>query len=334
MGLHTNHVQTRSIAYLFKLNHHPRQVPFMGFRGKYQNKMKRHFLISYILSAFLALAAVSCNKESAPDTPRRAVRFNAAAANVALPESRSTRATDASWTLNDRVGIRMFNTQGNTVTGYENWLYTVSNAANGTFVPAAEDMYYPVDGSKVGFTAYYPYREAVTDSYAIDIKDQSNPAAIDLLYVKTAVDYTKENTSVPLAFNHQLSKFIIKTSVGNGITSLAGMSVTISGMPTTAAFNLHSGVSDTPANIADIFPVTVTDGALYHAIVIPGKDIANVTVDFKVGNETFTWQPNALTFEPGKSYIWEVTVGRTAVTVVGSDIKDWITVELGTGISN
>ncbi len=291
--------------------------------------MKKHYSIYYLFAATIALVAVSCSKESAPDTTPQAVHFTTA---IATPST--TRASGAAWAANDRVGIRMFDAQGATVNAYDNRLYTVSDPAAGTLTPSAEDMYYPLDGSKVGFSAYYPYQQGVTETYSINIADQSKPADIDLLYAKTAVVYAKKTTAVPLAFSHQLSKFVIKTQKGAGITSLAGMSVTLNGMPTTASFNLHSGVLGTPATLQTIPTLSVTDGALYEAIVIPGKDIANVTLDFTIGNETFKWKPNALTFEPGKAHEWEVTVSRSAVSGIQGAITDWTTQNNGNGVAH
>ncbi|MDR3061749.1 MAG: fimbrillin family protein [Dysgonamonadaceae bacterium] len=55
--------------------------------------------------------------------------------------------------------------------------------AGGNDIPVAVRFFYPQDGSKVDFVAYYPYKLLQTNYiYPIDVKTQTTPTDIDILY--------------------------------------------------------------------------------------------------------------------------------------------------------
>ena len=274
-----------------------------------------------LYAVFVAMACTACSKENENvSTTPQAVRFTTSIA---------TKATGAKWAQRDSIGIRMFDGSNNTVNGYTNRLYTTDTL--GVLTSAAEDMYYPLDGSNVGFSAYYPYLPNLTDTYTVDVTNQSVPTKIDLLYAHSAVSYNKRTAMVPLTFNHSLSKFVIKTHAGVGISSLAGMQVTIQGMNTSAPFHLTDGTFGTPTQVAPLPTRTITDGEQYEAIVIPAATLSAITVEFTLSGELFTWHAPALTFEAGKAHEWEVTVTRTGVSGIQGSIIPWTNGTGGSG---
>jgi endonuclease G len=70
-----------------------------------------------------------------------------------------------------------------------------------------------LSAEKVDFIAYHPYKSLTDFQYPIDLSDQSNPTALDLMYANNAKNIDKSNNTVPLIFVRQLSKVSINLSL-------------------------------------------------------------------------------------------------------------------------
>ncbi len=286
-----------------------------------------------------ALLGVGCSQDEgfADGGCRVAVVFNTSlAGQTAGP---LTKAAGTAWDTGDEVGIFML-TAGGTLPGNivdagtaaaaDNRLYT-ADASGVLSPPAGNPIYYPQSGN-VDFIAYYPHRTAPGTNpyiYKVDVSDQSDPAAIDLLYAKKP-GVAKSQTAVPLVFEHQLSKLTIGVAKGTGMASVdfTTMTVSIGGMPVTADFDLNGGA--TPLTVtggpAAFVPRIVTAGSLYDAILVPqtANAYASRTVVFTVGGAPYTWAiPAATAFEGGSHHTYTVTVNKTGLTVSTGDITDW-----------
>ena len=295
---------------------------------------------------FLSLAAVvalaSCSKSEAPVNASAPVRFTAAIAGEALPAA-ATRAAGTTWAANDAIGIFMVNHGLTTIAENASDKQYTTAAGDGNFAAAdaSNEIYYPMDGSAVDFIACYPYTAGATLTTPVNIaigttQTTASQPGFDLLYAKadnSAAGYSKTTSAaVGLKFSHQLSKLVLNTTAGEGVGSaLTGMTVKIVGMNTANTFDLSTGaLGVTPGTPAAITPRTITDGASYDAIIMPGSYAAGVvTVEFTVGTETFIWNVGAITFASGSAYTYDLTLKRTGVTVT-SNITDWIP-ETGTG---
>ena len=271
-------------------------------------------------SLLLLLFVLSCTQQDAllPESPQ-AVRFTTTVSAGATPTATSTL-----WTLGDTIGIRMTDANG-AVGDYLNVPYATGD--DGLFSAAAGgEMFYPVNGSKVAFTAYSPYAPSLTNgSFPVNISGQYNPKAIDILYAKTGFEYDKTSTGVTLPFKHIMSKFIIKAIAGSGITSLAGMSVEITGLNTTASFNTATGALTSSGNSAAIVPRTIADGRQYEAIILPATLAADsVQVTLIVDGNPYVWNAPELEFAAGTLQEWTLTVNRTGITAVLETITPWM----------
>jgi hypothetical protein len=266
---------------------------------------------------------VGCSRDDEATNAPVAVRFTSAIAQ----SSPTARATGTTWAMNDNIGVFMVNAGSTTIAeGADNKKYTTTDGSN--FSAAGADIFFPVYGSNVDFIAYYPYTTSVTgwSLYDVIIGNQSMQENLDLLYSKDATGKNKNTIgNVALTFKHQLSKVILNTTVGIGLTDLSTMSVTIKGMDTRATFNLATGALTTTSTIADITPLTILAGSKYEAIVLPATFSAAgaVTIEFALSDEVFTWKsPADLVLEAGKQYIYDMTITRTSVSVTCT-ITDW-----------
>jgi hypothetical protein len=280
------------------------------------------------LLAVTTLTTACIEDVSTPLDPND-VRFTAGIAGNAKAV---TRAADATWGPSDQIGIFMVRNGSTTVVNEtSNRLYTVSSISEGTATFTADadnEIHFPADGT-VDFISYYPYvgGAELDDHIAVTIGTQTNQPSFDLLYAKTTTGYTKATNTVALQFDHQLTKIVMSTVAGDGVSGgdLSGMTVTIAGTNTANTFNLASGSLGTSTTPADVIAreLTDADAVVYDAIIMPGNyAVGTVSVTFDIDDEEFTWKVGAIDFQPKKQHNDEVKLSRTGVTVTGT-ITPW-----------
>lgn len=219
----------------------------------------------------------------------------------------------------------------------------ITVGGNDVFTPTTgNEIYYPMDNSiKVDFIAYYPYKENVSFDAALSVTiatDQTTTdaqAGCDLMWAKADKNgngYTKDAdaaTPVAFTFGHCLAKLTMNCTVDASVgATLDNATVTISGMNTQSTFDLKTATLGAPENEQAIIPRKLATpntnfDATYDAIILPGSYGANkLSVTFGINGEDFIWQVDAIEFEPGKEYIYEVTIRRKGVSATGT-IKAW-----------
>lgn len=262
-----------------------------------------------------------------------------------------TRAYDDQWEADDAIGIfalmpgtTEIATDETSGAAQGNRKYSTGESAPGTFNPTdeTETIYLPVDGSTRDFIAYYPYKpEMAGSTYKIDLSDQTEQSAIDFMVSTTqqaegssrTTDISKTDPTVQFRFGHKLSKVRLNIETGNGFagnhSELAGMTVALTGQQTTADFDV---LTDDKVAIAkgyegiDLF--TAENGRTSEGIVMPSNDYDGMQFEFHVkGHEQpYVWELNksekATRFDPGKEYIYNITIHKTAIEVTAT-IKDW-----------
>lgn len=294
--------------------------------------MKTRFLTLLPLATLL-FAACSSDDHEAPEVNDGRVRFTSGVTAMASPQTRMIGGNQ--WETTDQVGIYMVENGTTTIgEGAENVKYKANSAGASTDFEAMDaPIYYPVNSpEKVDFIAYYPYTTAVNNfEYAINVSDQSNLSAIDLLRAEadnSGAGYDKTNTSaIALTFNHKLTKLKMNVTAGDGVANLTGLTVSIKGMNTQATYDLKSatGIRDEAAPQA-IEPNGL--GSSFEAILLPVTALgAEHTVEFTVGTNTYVWLMANNTggmnkLEAGKEYSFEVTLKKEKVTATGT-ITPW-----------
>lgn len=290
---------------------------------------------------FFVVALAACTKQT-PCVPTGEVRFTSRIAT--LDDGTDSRVTNNQWAASgSRIGIYMINNDeilcdDAIAEGASNREYVAATAhATAGFRPVSDDqtIYYPMDGTKkVGFIAYYPYREAINDyTYGIDLSDQALPEEIDLLYSNNATGKSKGD-NVELVFEHQLSLMLIDIVPGDGVehSDLTNLSVVIREMNTQASMSLTDG-SLTIAEgqpLSDITLNTIDGDGLQHQAILLPEDLNGKRVEFRLNNtldEVFVWTigsggDDTGVLEPGHRYTYTITLSRTGITVTGS-IEDW-----------
>ena len=290
------------------------------------------------LSAVAIVATVtftSCNNvvvDIVDDSTPVAVQFSA---GIEAAPKAQTYASGTSWSPGDAIGIFMVeNGTEEIALGAENKEYTTTG--DGNFTEVAGDIYYPLSGN-VDFIAYYPWQTGMdlTDPYEVDVIDQSDPEAIDLLWAKEDNSGSGYNSgSVALNFSHMLTRIVLNATPGDGLTAtdLAGMTVEIRGLNTKADFKLAEGALGTPSDVAKIEPQLVAGKC--EAIIVPQLVGAHVMeVKFILANsDEFIWEVPATEFKAGTEYTYTITLNRSGSISFTGTINPWST-ENGTGIA-
>lgn len=310
---------------------------------------------------FIAGAALlcSCTQEDAPDAPdsgdRIPVTFTAGIESAAV-----TRTADGgnTWLPTDRIGIIMaragtdiYTSGGNGIL-YDNIEYAVGNIgtdrgrSTATITPVSGRPYYPHTG-KVDFYAYYPYTakgdngEKLDEyyNYTIDLKDQSNPAAIDVLYADKK-EVARSSTPVELSFRHVFAKVTLNVKAGDGIAAAdiaamksedVKMQFPYSGLVEVQLWNqgeTKTSQSATSPQVSAYKESTASDkaDATFSVIVCPNID-KETPVRFTIGGKTYTvtLDPTVLTghWQSGNNYVYPVTVKRTGIEVGECTFSPW-----------
>lgn len=276
------------------------------------------------LALLAAATMVSCNGkvEPAAQDEKVAVQFGSSI-------NAASRAVNDKWTAGDQIGIFMVGE--NKVLSKDAISEEADNIAyrtegDGAFSPVAAEqiIYFPMNGD-VDFYAYYPYTPEVNDyRIALDLTDQSNQEALDLMFAKVS-GCNKSNPKVELQFSHLLSNLILEVQPGTGLTQadLAELTVKVKDANTKATFNLVDGTISGEETPKGFTMKTVEAGKRYEAILFPTESESR-EIEFDLNNDhdgSFTWTMKSA-LKGGSQYHHLVTLSRTAAEVSGS-IKPW-----------
>lgn len=291
--------------------------------------------ITFILAgAVAALTLSSCSNNlddnSSWGSDSQNVKFSSY-----IEGQKTVKASGTTWTTGDKVGIFMKKA------GADLGAATAANKQfiaddRGTLTAAAADQALAYPEGAVDFVAYYPYTASVTENkVAVDVKNQSKPEAIDLLYSNNATNVTASANAVNLGFKHQLATVRLNIKA-QGIASTAGLTATLTGSKTAGSFNLADGsLAVTDASAADIAFTVNAAGTQAEAIVLP-QNAANVKVKFTLNGKTVEQALPAAsaTWAAGNRYAIDVTLkgestGEIYVNFGQATITDWTDVPGG-----
>lgn len=247
-----------------------------------------------------------------------------------------SRVSGNTWNANDEVGIYMMNAgSGIEAATAQNKKYIAQT--NGTLTAAPGNGIYLPESGSVDFIAYYPYTTSVSgNKLAVNVSDQSNPAAIDLIYsngTKGVVATTA--TTINLGFTHQLTKVTLNVTKDGTIETLNGLGVNIKGVSTEGEFNLADGTLTATAgtNNKDVAMYIDAQGttATATAIILPtaaSTDQTSLNLTFNLNGQSFTHTiSDASIFEKGTNVSFNANLsinnGKPVVTVGNATISKW-----------
>lgn len=247
-----------------------------------------------------------------------------------------SRVSGNTWNANDEVGIYMMNAgSGIEAATAQNKKYIAQT--NGTLTAAPGNGIYLPESGNVDFIAYYPYTTSVSgNKLAVNVSDQSNPAAIDLIYSNgTKGVAATTSTTIRLGFTHQLTKVTLNVTKDETIETLNGLGVNIKGISTEGEFNLADGTLTATAgtNNKDVAMYIDAQGttATATAIILPtaaSTDQTSLNLTFNLNGQSFTHTiSDASIFEKGTNVSFKANLsinnGKPVVTVGNATISNW-----------
>lgn len=306
--------------------------------------MNRYYALSGILIVILLLS--SCAEEEKGLPVNVQVNF-IPSISYSGPD---TRAFDGNWENNDRIGIYMIPHVANPSGPADFSVYTsdanvqYKTSTGGASAPFAAINYgigYPTGNTEVNFVGYYPYQDNLhlveNNIYKINVATQSPAKDIDLLYHKgTGIPYHETTAgNVSLEFEHQLSKLIVSIEPASAavILDLSKATASLTGFPTTASFDLSTGVlSSLSGADVTLTPNKDTAGsstglAVFTALLVPhddGSTYSARTIKVTIDGQTYNYVlPVNHLFEAGVANSYKFKYTGTDIVLSDNTIVGW-----------
>ena len=264
--------------------------------------------------ALLVAVTASCKRNNEVFVDQQSIHFTSTIAGQI-----TTRANGVAWDPGDKIGVFMVNTgQELSGTSLVNNINNTPFTINGGIFQSTMPVYLPK--TSVDFVAYYPQQAIENFSYPIDLTNQTNQAALDLMYSKDAKGINPGTVSIPLVFNRQLSRLAINLTINNtNALKASQLKATLSEATTKASFDLRNGTLSpgTEKQAIQAYVTTKSDNnALVELTLLPGENITGKKIKFESpSGESFSWNiPTFATLEKGTRYTVNININNGDVT--------------------
>jgi hypothetical protein len=223
---------------------------------------------------------------------------------VATPAS--TRATvDGDWQGVQTVALSV----GGTVKEYD---VTASDADGYKTATLSSDTdpFWWTSREDITVSAWWPYGTTMPD--VVVKADQSMKAGFEGSDFIAALNKTVQFDNPTLEFSHRTARITVLLKPGDGITSVTGADVSVTGLSTD---------NSNPATIRTY----EADGDTYEALTAPQTVKANTPfIQVDLGGGTYYFRPqNDVVLEAGNRYTYTVKVNATGLTLEGCTIGGW-----------
>lgn len=281
-----------------------------------------------LLFLFISLFLISCEGEIIDKSlGSRPANINAIITNV-----NNSRMTGDAWENGDSIGMYMKKENTNLNVGIlaDNIKYVTTGSSTFTAVNPDEDILFPFNGSNVDFIAYFPYKKNIANyAYPVDVTNQNNQSALDLLYSNNAIGLNSANPNVNLNFSHQMSKVVLNITPENPTADLSDITIKITNASLKTQFLLSDGSLSAPTEIGDLFFKISSGGKFAEAILIPMSNLIGRTLVLIIAGETYIYDlgsnANISSFDKGTKYTFNIVINPSGVqaTVSSSSIASW-----------
>lgn len=250
----------------------------------------------------------SCQQEEqllTGDESRREIVFTSI-----IDDSHLSRVVDASWEQGDKIGV--FMKKAGTEAVIRGNVPYVTKSGNGNFVGENGPMEFPEgEGVKVDFIAYYPYTTRAENfkQYGIDLTNQQNQRALDLM---KAVNLVKRDATSPqgnLQFCHLLSKLVLNLTPSQG-ASLKGIKATVSALKVKGNADLSAnGTITLEDQTAAVEMFVNAEGTQAEAVLLPQDLTGKLKITLELNGEQREVTTNISgKLEAGKKYICNLKI--------------------------
>ena len=222
---------------------------------------------------------------------------------VATPASRAT--VDGDWQGVQTVAVEM----GGTVKQYN---VTASDADDyrSATLSSDTDPFWWTSREDITVSAWWPY--GTTMPTVVVAADQSTKEGFEGSDFISAEDQTVQFDNPTLKFSHRTARITVLLKPGDGITSVTGADVSVTGLSTD---------NGNPATIKTYAP----GGDTYEALTAPQTVKENTPfIQVDLGGGTYYFRPHSdVVLEAGNRYTYTVSVNATGLTLEGCTIGGW-----------
>jgi len=258
---------------------------------------------------FLFVLASSCKRTENAAQQATKISFTST-----IEGQLTTKATGVNWEPGDKIGVFMLEAgkaleEKNILNNVDNIPFTI----NGNVFQSANPVYLPKT-TTADFVAFYPQKAVNNYHYAIDLTDQSNQSALDLMYANNAKGITGNNSAIPLVFTRQLSRVAISLSVTNTEALKAEeMKASMNEVNVLASFDLRNATLSNATERKTIFAKVSPHNnqqALVEFTLLPGEQISGKSIRFQAANgDSYTWKvPQVAPLKKGERFTFVVKI--------------------------
>ena len=250
----------------------------------------------------------SCQQEEqllTGDESRREIVFTSI-----IDDSHLSRVVDASWEQGDKIGV--FMKKAGTEEVIRGNVPYVTKSGNGNFVGENGPMEFPEgEGVKVDFIAYYPYTTRAENfkQYGIDLTNQQDQRALDLMKAVNLVNRDATSPQGNLQFRHLLSKLVLNLTPSQG-ASLKGIKATVSALKVKGNANLAAdGIITLEDQTASVEMFVNAEGTQAEAVLLPQDLTGKLKITLELNGQQREVTTNiADKLEAGKKYICNLKI--------------------------
>ena len=264
-------------------------------------------------AAVLLLAATACTQDELADDTRLPegeypLIINATGLQaVATPAS--TRATvDGNWDGVTSVALSV----GGVVKEYS--VTTTDTEKKTATLSRENDPFWWTSRDPITVSAWWPFDNAdITQMPAVKVAgDQSKLTDYQKSDFIAAIDKTVQFDTPTLEFSHRTARITVLLKPGDGITSVTGADVSVTGLGTD---------NSNPATIRTY----EAGGDTYEALTAPQTVKANTPfIQVDLGGGTYYFRPHSdVVLAAGSRYTYTVNVNATGLTLEGCTIGGW-----------
>lgn len=268
----------------------------------------KHTLLLFFCAAALLFAATACTQDdltngTLPEGECPLVINATGLQAVATPASRAT--VDGDWQGVQTVALSV----GGTVKEY-NVTASDADGYRSATLSSDTDPFWWTSREDITVSAWWPYGTTMPD--VVVKADQSTKAGFEGSDFISAEAQTVQFDSPTLEFSHRTARITVLLKPGDGITSVSGADVFVTGLGTD---------NGNPATIS-----TYTSGSdTYEALTAPQTVKANTPfIQVDLGGGTYYFRPHSdVVLEAGSRYTYTVSVTAKGLELAGCTIGGW-----------
>lgn len=261
-------------------------------------------LVGIVLSPLFLQSCQNDELSVAGSEGRREIVFTSI-----IDDSHLSRVVDASWEQGDKIGV--FMKKAGTEEVIRGNVPYVTKSGNGNFVGENGPMEFPEAGTQVDFIAYYPYTTRAENykSYLLNVTNQENQKALDLMKAVNLVNREATSSQGNLQFRHLLSKLVLNLTPSQG-ASLKGIKATVSALKVKGNADLSvDGVITLEDQTAAVEMFVNEEGTQAEAVLLPQPLTGKLKITLELNGQQREVETNiAGKLEAGKKYICNLKI--------------------------